>query len=91
MTDLVESILSLKMDSHTFDLHPTDLEVIEFLDECVDIMSTIRRDCVIHLEAASSTNDPHGSGIVEAGDTKYSFKLSAICRARDSDPYEYRW
>ena len=52
MTDLVESILSLsKMDSHTFDLHPTDLEVIEFLDECVDIMSTIRRDCVIHLEA----------------------------------------
>ena len=53
MTDLVESILSLsKMDSHTFDLHPTDLEVIEFLDECVDIMSTIRRDCVIHLEAA---------------------------------------
>lgn len=53
MTDLVESILSLsKMDSHTFDLHPTDLEVIEFLDECVDIMRTIRRDCVIHLEAA---------------------------------------
>ena len=53
MTDLVESILSLsKMDSHTFDLHPTDLEVMEFLDECVDIMSTIRRDCVIHLEAA---------------------------------------
>ena len=53
MTDLVESILSLsKMDSHTFDLHPTDLEVIEFLDECVDIMSTIRRDCVIHLESA---------------------------------------
>ena len=53
MTDLVESILSLsKMDSHTFDLHPTDLEVIEFLDECVDIMSTIRRDCVINLEAA---------------------------------------
>lgn len=52
MTDLVESILSLsKMDSHTFDLHPTDLEVMEFLDECVDIMSTIRRDCVIHLEA----------------------------------------
>ena len=52
MTDLVESILSLsKMDSHTFDLHPTDLEVIEFLDECVDIMSTIRRDCVINLEA----------------------------------------
>ena len=42
MTDLVESILSLsKMDSHTFDLHPTDLEVVEFLDECVDIMSTI--------------------------------------------------
>lgn len=53
MTDLVESILSLsKMDSHTFDLHPTDLEVMEFLDECVDIMSTIRKDCVIHLEAA---------------------------------------
>lgn len=53
MTDLVESILSLsKMDSHTFDLHPTDLEVVEFLDECVDIMSTIRRDCVIHLESA---------------------------------------
>ena len=53
MTDLVESILSLsKMDSHTFDLHPTDLEVMEFLDECVDIMSTIRRDCVIQLEAA---------------------------------------
>lgn len=53
MTDLVESILSLsKMDSHTFDLHPTDLEVMEFLDECVDIMSTIRRDCVIHLESA---------------------------------------
>lgn len=53
MTDLVESILSLsKMDSHTFDLHPTDLEVMEFLDECVDIMSTIRRDCVINLEAA---------------------------------------
>ena len=53
MTDLVESILSLsKMDSHTFDLHPTDLEVMEFLDECVDIMSTIRMDCVIHLEAA---------------------------------------
>lgn len=53
MTDLVESILSLsKMDSHTFDLHPTDLEVMEFLDECVDIMSTIRSDCVIHLEAA---------------------------------------
>lgn len=53
MTDLVESILSLsKMDSHTFDLHPTDLEVMEFLDECMDIMSTIRRDCVIHLEAA---------------------------------------
>ena len=52
MTDLVESILSLsKMDSHTFDLHPTDLEVMEFLDECVDIMSTIRKDCVIHLEA----------------------------------------
>lgn len=52
MTDLVESILSLsKMDSHTFDLHPTDLEVMEFLDECVDIMSTIRRDCVINLEA----------------------------------------
>lgn len=52
MTDLVENILSLsKMDSHTFDLHPTDLEVMEFLDECVDIMSTIRRDCVIHLEA----------------------------------------
>ena len=52
MTDLVESILSLsKMDSHTFDLHPTDLEVIEFLDECVDIMSTIRRDCVRNLEA----------------------------------------
>ena len=52
MTDLVESILSLsKMDSHTFDLHLTDLEVMEFLDECVDIMSTIRRDCVIHLEA----------------------------------------
>ena len=40
------------MDSHTFDLHPTDLEIMEFLDECVDIMSTIRRDCVIHLEAA---------------------------------------
>ena len=53
MTDLVESVLSLsKMDSHTFDLHPTDLEIMEFLDECVDIMSTIRRDCVIHLEAA---------------------------------------
>lgn len=53
MTDLVESILSLsKMDYHTFDLHPTDLEVVEFLDECVDIMSTIRRDCVIHLESA---------------------------------------
>ena len=53
MTDLVESILSLsKMDCHTFDLHPTDLEVVEFLDECVDIMSTIRRDCVIHLESA---------------------------------------
>ena len=53
MTDLVESILSLsKMDSHTFDLHPTDLEVMEFLDECVDIMSTIRKDCVIHLESA---------------------------------------
>ena len=52
ITDLVESILSLsKMDSHTFDLHPTDLEVMEFLDECVDIMSTIRRDCVINLEA----------------------------------------
>lgn len=52
MTDLVESILSLsKMDSHTLDLHPADLEVMEFLDECVDIMSTIRRDCVIHLEA----------------------------------------
>ena len=55
MTDLVESILSLsKLDTHTFDLHPTDLEVMEFLDECVDIMSTIRRDCVIHLEAAHS-------------------------------------
>ena len=53
MTDRVESVLSLsKMDSHTFDLHPTDLEIMEFLDECVDIMSTIRRDCVIHLEAA---------------------------------------
>ena len=53
MTDLVESILSLsKMDCHAFDLHPTDLEVVEFLDECVDIMSTIRRDCVIHLESA---------------------------------------
>ena len=48
---------------------------------------------VLHREQYDSfpLGSPHGSGIVEAGDTKYSFKLSAICRSRDSDPYEYRW
>lgn len=92
MTDLVESILSLsKMDSHTFDLHPTDLEVMEFLDECVDIMSTIRRDCVIHLEAARPLMIHTDPELLKRVNTKYSFKLSAICRSRDSDPYEYRW
>lgn len=51
MTDLVESILSLsKMDSQTFTLYPVDLELSEFLDECVDIMSTTRKDCKIHLD-----------------------------------------
>ncbi len=55
MTDLVESILSLsKMDSQTFSLHPVDLELSEFLDECADMMSTTRKNCVIHLDS----NDP---------------------------------
>lgn len=92
MTDLVESILSLsKMDSHTFDLHPTDLEVMEFLDECVDIMSTIRRDCVIHLEAARPLMIHTDPELLKRVIQNILSNCLRYAEHENSDPYEYRW
>ena len=46
MTELVESILSLtKMDNQELELHITEVDLVEFVDECLEALRGIRISC----------------------------------------------
>lgn len=50
MTSLIESILSLtKMDNQNLHLHLTDVDLVEFTDECMESMQGINMDCSLIL------------------------------------------
>ena len=50
MTSLVESILSLtKMDNQEFKLELMNIDLIEFIDECLDVLRGISNDCSLSL------------------------------------------
>ena len=50
MTELVESILSLtKMDNQELELHITEVDLVEFVDECLEALRGIRISCELCL------------------------------------------
>ncbi len=52
MTELVESILSLtKMDNQELELHLTEIDLVEFIDQCLEALRGIRFSCTIHFES----------------------------------------
>lgn len=56
MTDLVESMLSLsKMDCHELKIHIVEIELNEFLDECIESLQELKRNCQINV---SSDHEP---------------------------------
>ncbi len=56
MTSLIESILSLtKMDNQNLHLHLTDVDLVEFTDECMESMQGIDMNCSLILKTDPDT------------------------------------